>query len=359
MLVRYSLPKMRTTVPLEILLREHAREGELYEKLENGRVRCFACGHRCRILPGFSGVCRVRFNESGVLLVPSGYASSAQIDPIEKKPFFHAYPGAGAASFGMLGCDFHCGYCQNWITSQTLRDPQAGARVFSMTPRDFVRMAVDAGARVITSTYNEPLITSEWAVEIFREGREFGLVGSFVSNGNATREVLEYLRPWVDLFKVDLKSFQDRNYRALGGVLSNVLDSIRIIVEMGYWLEVVTLTVLGFNDSPEEQRDMARFLASVSPDIPWHLTAFHADYKMADTRSTPPETLERGCEIGREEGLRYVYAGNLPGLTRRENTWCHNCRTLLIERRGFTVVRNAIAAGRCPDCGTEIPGRWN
>ena len=258
------------------------REGELYEKLPEARVRCFACGHRCLIPPGRDGICRVRFNDAGELRVPCGYAAGLQLDPVEKKPFFHALPGAKALSFGMLGCDYHCGYCQNWVTSQALRDPDASAPPREVSPVELVSAALDAGARIVTSTYNEPLITSEWAVAVFREAKARGLVCSYVSNGNGTPEVLDYIRPCVSLYKVDLKSFRDRHYRELGGTLEHVLWTIRALHEQGFWLEIVTLVVPGFNDSDEELRDIARFLASVSADIPWHVTAFHPDYKMTE-----------------------------------------------------------------------------
>src|SRR5207245_2774425 len=211
--------------PLADQLARYTREGELYEKLPSGRVRCFACGHRCLIPPGQDGICRVRFNREGTLYVPWGYVGVLQLDPVEKKPFFHALPGSLAMSFGMLGCDYHCGYCQNWVTSQALRDPNAVAPPHQLTAEQFVDVSLKQGARIVTSTYNEPLITSEWAVEIFKLARSAGLKTSYVSNGNGTPEVLEYIRPWVDLYKVDLKSFQDRNYRKLGGVLKNVLDT--------------------------------------------------------------------------------------------------------------------------------------
>lgn len=351
---------MAQTLHLEALLKEHVTEGGLYTSLEDEKLVCYACAHRCKILPGQRGICRVRFNEGGKLFVPWGYVGALQVDPIEKKPFFHAYPGARAASFGMLGCDFHCGYCQNWVTSQTLRDPAAVSEVYSLTPEQFVELALRRQTRVITSTYNEPLITSEWAVEILKLGRPHGLAGAYVSNGNATREVLEYIHPWVDLYKVDLKTFQGKNYRELGGVLEHVLDTIKILVEMGFWVEVVTLTMPGFNDSEAEQRDIARFLFSVSPDIPWHITAFHPDYKMSDKGSTPARTLLRACEIGKEEGLRYVYAGNMPGaLDDWENTRCYSCGCLLIERTGFHVHQNRLNHGCCPNCDVAIAGRWD
>ena len=350
-----------TVQPLADLLARHTREGELSETLENGRVRCVACGHRCRIPPGREGICRVRFNEDGVLRVPFGYVSGLQLDPIEKKPFFHVLPGSAALSFGMLGCDFHCSYCQNWLTSQTLRDPGAIAPVNEVTPEEIARLARERGARIVTATYNEPLITSEWAVAIFRRAREEGLLCSYVSNGNATEEVLEYLRPWVSLYKVDLKGFRDGPYRKLGGTLERVLWTIRALHEKGFWVEVVTLVVPGHNDSEEELTDIARFLVSVSPDIPWHVTAFHPNYRMDDRHSTSVRTLLRAAEIGVAEGLHFVYAGNLPGAVASwENTHCPGCRAMLVERMGFRIGRNRITAeGRCPDCERTIPGVWS
>jgi pyruvate formate lyase activating enzyme len=351
---------VRAQPPLAELLARHTREGELCVPLENGRVRCVACGHRCLVPPGREGICRVRYNEDGVLRVPYGYVAALHVDPVEKKPFFHALPGARALSFGMLGCDFHCGYCQNWLTSQALRDEHAIAPAEEVTPEHLVRLAHRSGARIVTSTYNEPLITSEWAAAVFRLAKAEGLVCSYVSNGNGTEEALEYLRPWVRLYKVDLKGFRDRPYRDLGGTLERVTWTIRALHEKGTWVEVVTLVVPGFNDSPEELRDAARFLASVSPDVPWHVTAFHPDYRMGDRPPTSVRSLLRAAEIGLEEGLRFVYAGNLPGAVRNlENTYCPGCGALLVERTGFHVRRNAIGPdGQCPSCRRAIPGVW-
>ena len=351
---------MSAAQPLAQVLARHTREGELYERLENGRVRCVACGHRCLVPPGRDGICRVRFNQEGTLKVPWGYVAALQLDPVEKKPFFHALPGARALSFGMLGCDLHCGYCQNWLTSQALRDPHSVAPAEEVSPRQIVDLALDRGARMVTSTYNEPLITSEWSKAVFEEARREGLLCSYVSNGNGTEEVLEYLRPLVSLYKVDLKGFRDRPYRDLGGTLERVTWTIRALHQKGFWVEVVTLVVPGFNDEAEELRDVARFLVSVSPEIPWHVTAFHPDYRMEDRPPTPVATLLRAAEIGREEGLDFVYAGNLPGAVRRwENTFCPGCHALLVERQGFRVLQNAIGAdGRCPSCRRAIPGVW-
>jgi pyruvate formate lyase activating enzyme len=325
------------------------------------RIRCLACGHRCPIPEGAMGVCKVRFNRGGTLQVPWGYVGGVQCDPVEKKPFFHAYPGALAYSFGMLGCDLHCSYCQNWVTSQALRDPQAVAPPRDTTPQSLVQDALRQGARIVVSTYNEPLITTEWAVEIFTEARAQGLVTGFVSNGNGTGPVLEYLRPHIDLYKVDLKSFDDRRYRELGGRLQPILDTIAWLHAAGVWVEIVTLLIPGFNDGEAELRSMAAFLAGVSPDVPWHVTAFHQDYRMTDPANTTPAMLQRAAQIGRDAGLRYVYAGNLPGhVGDLEHTACHACGERLIARYGYLIQDYAITSdGACPGCAAPVPGRWS
>jgi pyruvate formate lyase activating enzyme len=242
----------------------------------------------------------------------------------------------------MLGCDLHCSYCQNWVTSQALRDPSAVSPPLEASPELLVRDALRQGAKVLVSTYNEPLITAEWAVEIFKSAKAAGLKTAFVSNGNGTPQVLEYLSPWIDFYKVDLKSFDDRHYR------------------MGIWLEIVTLLIPGFNDSDDELRKLAEFLAGVSPDIPWHVTAFHKDYKMSDPENTRPEDLMRAAEIGKKAGLRFIYAGNLPGRVGiLEATHCHNCGKSVISRYGYFIEDYRVTStGNCPDCGTSIPGRW-
>jgi pyruvate formate lyase activating enzyme len=284
-----------------------------------------------------------------------------QCDPIEKKPFFHAHPGALAYSFGMLGCDLHCAYCQNWVTSQALRDPNAVSPPLGADPELLVKDALAQGAKFVVSTYNEPLITSEWAVEVFRHARQAGLLTAFVSNGNGTPQVLEYLHPWIDLYKVDLKSFDDHHYRQLGGRLQPILDTIRSLHKMGVWLEIVTLLIPGFNDGDDELRKLTTFLADVSPDIPWHVTAFHQDYKMTSPADTSPDDLLRAAAIGREAGLRYIYAGNLPGRVQGlEDTRCPQCGELLIERYGYSVREYKLTAdGDCPACHKQIPGRWS
>jgi pyruvate formate lyase activating enzyme len=345
------------------LLDSMTNEGEFLERAENDAVRCLSCAHRCLIRPGKRGICKVRFNQAGALRVPWGYVAALQSDPIEKKPFYHMLPASDALTFGMLGCDFHCSFCQNWVSSQAMRDPAsdvAGRYLRRITAQEVVSYGVKMGASVIASSYNEPLITSEWALAIFKLAVDAGLRCAFVSNGNATPEVLARLAPYMTGLKIDLKSMQDKQYRRLGGVLQNVLDTIRLAHDMGFWVEVVTLIVPDMNDSTEELMDAGRFIASVSADIPWHVTAFHPNYQMSDKGSTPVKTLLRAAEIGQEAGLHFVYAGNLPGqVSTYENTFCPNCRSTLIERLGYVITGYHLSdEGACPQCGHSIPGIW-
>lgn len=350
-----------STISLKQVLEEHTMPSapELAIDEGHGALRCVACGHRCLIRDGKAGVCRVRFNRGGELRVPAGYVAGLQIDPIEKKPFWHAFPGRDALSFGMLGCDLHCSYCQNWVTSQALRDDEAVSLPRMCRAEELVELAVEHDVPVVVSTYNEPLITADWAARVFEPAREAGLRCGFVSNGNATPEVLEFIRPFVELYKVDLKSFSDRNYRKLGCTLGNVLASIERLKAMGFWVEIVTLVIPGFNDSDDELRQITAFIAGISVDIPWHVTAFHPDYKMIEPPRTGADSLNRAYEAGKAAGLRYVYPGNLPGgVGDRENTYCPSCHQLLIERHGFYVRRNLMRDGACPSCSTRIAGVW-
>lgn len=345
------------------MLHQHSAPAakELIER-EGDAIRCFACGHRCLVKPGRDGVCRVRFNHHGQLLVPHGYVGPLACDPIEKKPFFHFLPGTDVLTFGMLGCDYHCGYCQNWVISQMLRDADAVAPPKLCTAKQLVDLAVEHGAASVASSYNEPLITSEWAMEIFTEAKSRGFKCAYISNGNATPQVLDYIRPKVDAYKVDLKAFNDRAYRQLGGVFDNVTSTIRELKQRNFWVEIVTLLVPGFNDNRDELKRMTNFLVSIDPLMPWHVTAFHPDYKMTDGfRRTQVDDLLAVVQIGVDAGLKYIYAGNLPGrLGEWEDTRCHECNATLIRRRGFEVQSNRLGvAGNCPDCGTQIPGIWD
>ncbi len=349
--------------PLIEKLNRLSAPGELYERLPDQEVRCHACAHHCLIKPGKRGVCYMRYNQDGVLMVPYGYVAGVQPDPIEKKPFYHFMPGSRTLTFGMLGCNFHCSFCQNWHTSQTLRDSSADLAahyIEEVSAKQLVDYAARYGVKVMVSSYNEPLITSEWAVSIFKLAKERGMKTVYVSNGYANRQVLEYLRPWLDGYKIDLKAMRDETYRQFGGRLQPVLDSIKMAKEMGFWVEVVTLVIPGMNDSPDDLWGSARFLRSVSEDIPWHVTAYHPDYKSTYPERTEPETLLQAAEIAQEAGLKYVYAGNLPGrVGSLENTYCSRCKQALIVRDGFYVVENHITPeGNCPSCGTPVAGVW-
>jgi pyruvate formate lyase activating enzyme len=356
------MPLTPTQASLAEVLDEMTGEGapELTEHLDKDALKCYACGHRCLIKEGKRGICKVRFNEGGHLRVPMNYVAALACDPTEKKPFFHCLPGSDTLTFGMLGCDLHCAYCQNWLTSQALRDDAAVSMPNAVTPDRLVAMAKAYGASMVGSSYNEPLITAEWAVEVFKKARPEGFRTAFISNGNATPQVLDYLRPWTDCYKIDLKTMNDRSYRSLGGVVDNILDTVKMVNERGFWEEIVTLVIPGFNDSEDELRRAADFIAAVSPDIPWHVTAFHQDYHMQDKANTTAEQLIRACEIGREAGLRYIYAGNLPGRVGRwENTYCPDCDALLVERYGYLIRQmNVKPNGQCPSCSKTIPGIW-
>ena len=340
--------------------------GKLFKPTETERLECVACAHRCKIAPGHRGICQVRFNPddgSGELHVPHGYVAGMQADPIEKKPFAHFLPGSDALTFGMLGCNLQCDFCQNWLTSQTLRDPQAKIPhnyIEEITAEEVVETALENRADIIASSYNEPLITSEWAKDIFELAIKKGIQCVYVSNGFATPEVLEFLQPVLRGFKVDLKTMQAKQYKECGGGLQPVLDSIIKAHELGMWVEVVTLVIPEYNDSNEELWDAARFISSVSADIPWHVTAFYPDYKHTEVPPTSAEILQRAAEIGQEAGLHYVYAGNLPGkVGSLEDTFCPHCTTRLIQRRGYTLMDYKITAeGKCTQCGNVIAGVW-
>ena len=341
-----------------------SKPGILVENRDDGSVLCLACGHQCVLKPGQRGVCKIRFNQDGTLQVPWGYVSALQVDPVEKKPFYHFLAGADALTFGMLGCNLKCSYCQNWLTSQALRESgtdRLADYLRELTPQEIVSYGRESGADLVASSYNEPLITSEWARDIFELAKQTDLKTVYVSNGFGTNQVLDFLNPVLDGFKVDLKTMQDDHYRDLGARRQPVLDSIQYAHKLGLWIEIVTLLVPGFNDSAGELEDMANFIYSVSPQIPWHITAFHPEYKMTDRSRTSATQILKAVEIGYRQGLHYVYGGNLPGsLGKYENTNCHHCQTLLIKRRGYHIQQNRITSkGTCPDCGTSIPGVWS
>jgi pyruvate formate lyase activating enzyme len=317
-------------------------------------VHCFLCAHHCRIAPGDRGLCGVRENRDGVLYtLVYGCPVSTAVDPIEKKPLFHFMPGTLTYSLATVGCNFTCAFCQNAEISQMPRDRGrvAGTR---LPPEEVVASALETGCKSIAYTYTEPTIFYEYARDCSRLAGTSGLKNIFVTNGYMTHEMLDDIGGDLHAANVDLKSFSDDFYRTLVGArLKPVLDSIRRLCKMGVWVEVTTLIITGKNDSITELRSLAAFLASVSADIPWHVSRFYPAYRMLDIPPTPVATIESALRIGREAGLNYVYGGNVAGHS-SESTACPSCCTVVIERNGFRVDRNSVHDGRCPHCGAKI-----
>ncbi len=335
----------------------------LYQKLDNLSIRCLACAHKCIIHEGKRGICQIRFNKKGQLYAPNGYVSSLGLDPIEKKPFFHIMPGAGTLSYGMLGCNFKCPFCQNHAISQIFDDSGSTGDFHDIEPSQIIDQAVNEKAKIIVSTYNEPTITSEWSFEIFKLASEKKIKTAYVSNGYASEEVLTFLMPHLNFINIDLKTFNRENYsQVIGGKLENVLFTIKKAYEMGLWIEIVTLLIENFNTDEAQLNSMAEFIANISPDIPWHISAFHPSYKMIDKPATPETIIRKAFKIGKEKGLKYVYAGNIQ-TSDMENTYCPKCGQLLVERNYYSIGKFNIKPkdkknGECPKCGTSIPGIW-
>ncbi len=333
------------------------KEAMLYEKLDQNRVRCNLCAHHCLIAEGKKGICQVRENREGQLYsLVYGRTISQNIDPIEKKPLFHFYPGSTAYSIATPGCNFRCAWCQNWEISQMLGERQIIAG-YEATPEQIITRAQRHGCRSIAYTYTEPTIFFEYAYDTARLARAAGLANIFVTNGYMTEEMLKTIAPYLDAANVDLKAFRDRTYRQyVGAKLQPVLDSLKAIEQLGIWLEVTTLVIPGINDEPEELQDAAQFIVrELGADTPWHITRFFPDYQLRDIPPTPQKSLEQAWEIGKSEGLRYVYLGNVSG-EEKQNTLCPECGTLLIRRNIFGVVANRIKEGCCPDCGCAVAG---
>jgi len=332
------------------------KDAMLYEPLEGGKVVCNLCAHRCRIAQGKWGICGVRENREGKLVTHAyGEVIAAHVDPIEKKPFFHFLPGTTSFSIATVGCNFRCPFCQNWEISQASKKDGSGERGYKLMPQDVVREALDRGCRNISYTYTEPTIFFEYAYDTAKLAKQAGLGNNFVTNGFMTAEALETIQPYLDAANVDLKAFREETYKKVCKArLQPVLDSIKLMRTLKIWVEITTLVVPGMNDSEEELRDIARFIAGVDREIPWHISRFHPDYQYTEARPTPLETLRKALAIGKKEGLRYVYVGNVMG--EGDFTLCPNCRKPLIKRRGFWVDENKIKDGKCPFCRTPISG---
>ena len=334
------------------------KEAYLYEKLENEKVRCFLCNHQCIIGNGRKGICGVRENRSGTLIsLIYGKVIARHCDPIEKKPLFHFLPGSLSYSIATVGCNFKCLFCQNADISQA---PSDHDRIMGedMTPDQIVREALNTHSATISYTYTEPTIFFELSVDTARLAASKGLKNVFVSNGYMTEQCLQEIAPNLHAANVDLKAFSERFYKdQCGAKLEPVLKTLENMKKMGIWLEVTTLLIPGLNDSIEELKDLSLFLATLDTGIPWHISRFHPTYRLTSVPSTPPETIHKARDIGYEAGLKYVYAGNLPG-DEGEKTFCHKCGELLIDRFGFYVKQNIIKNSCCPKCGAEIPGVW-
>jgi pyruvate formate lyase activating enzyme len=333
------------------------KEALLYEKLGNNWVQCHLCAHRCLIPEGRLGICQVRENENGILYtLVYGRTISQHIDPIEKKPLYHFYPGSTAYSIATPGCNFRCAWCQNWEISQMPRMEHLIAGD-DATPEQLVAQAQQTGCQTIAYTYTEPTIFFEYAYDTARLARAVGLANVFITNGYMTAETLEIIAPYLDAANVDLKAFRDKTYRQyIGARLQPVLDSLKNLKQLGIWLEVTTLVIPGINDDPAELQEIATFMAEeLGTDTPWHISRFFPDFKLKDVPITSGETLDQACEIGLAAGLNYVYVGNAPEAA-GQDTLCPGCGQTLIRRSALRMLENRIQAGRCPDCGVAIAG---
>ncbi len=332
------------------------KEALLYEKLEDKKVKCHLCNHYCIIPDGKRGVCQVRENRGGILYsLVYEKLIAANVDPVEKKPFFHFLPGSLSFSIATVGCNFRCKHCQNWSISQMPRDKGEiqGERV---PPERIVMEALRTGCESISYTYTEPTVFFEYAYETSKLAKEKGLKNLFVTNGYMSKETLQLIAPYLDGANVDLKSANEAFYKEIcGASLHPVLENIQTMRKLGIWVEVTTLVIPTLNDSEEELRTIARLLRDIEPSIPWHVTAFHPNYKLLHLPPTARSVLKRAREIGLSEGLKYVYSGNIPG-DEGENTYCWNCHKILIRRWGFKVLENHIKEGKCPHCGARIDG---
>ena len=327
-----------------------------YKKVEGKeKITCLLCRHYCQMKEGQVGICGVNKNENGALKnLVYGHPIALNVDPVEKKPLYHLLPGSKALSFGTVGCNFKCPFCQNWDISQETKVNME----IEVSPQQMVNMALEHGCQSIAYTYNEPTIFYPYAKDIGVIAREKGLKNIFVSNGFETPEIIKDMPNWLDAANIDLKSWDDNYYKkVLKGGLEAVKDTLRRMVAEGIWVEVTTLLIEGENDSDKDLTEMAEFIANdLGRHVPWHLSAFHPDYKMQDHEYTGIDTLKRASVIGKKAGLYYVYMGNVPV---HGDTFCPKCGELLIDRTGYSVTVNKLEDGHCPKCKREIEGVWS
>ena len=330
------------------------KEAMLYEKLGDGKAHCYLCSHHCKISPGKFGICGVRQNKDGKLYtLVYGDVIASHIDPIEKKPLYHFFPGSFSYSIATIGCNFKCSFCQNWQISQvSKRDNSISGD--NVKPEDIVAQAKRNGSKSISYTYTEPTIFFEYAYDVARFAKKEGIYNNFVTNGYMTKEALEAIKPYLDAANIDLKAFSEDFYtRFCKAHLEPVLDSIRLMKKMGMWVEITTLLIPGHNDSDTQLKAIAEFIASIDKGMPWHISKFHPDYKYLNAQPTPIEALKIAKKIGMDAGLRYIYLGNV---LEGNDTYCYNCKSVLVKRIVFDVVQNNIKDGKCPKCGAEIDG---
>jgi len=340
--------------------KEEMKEAMLYTPLEDGKVQCYLCNHRCMIPVAKRGICGVRENREGKLYtLVYGRAISLNVDPIEKKPLFHVFPGSTSFSIATAGCNFRCLQCQNHEISQLPKDQKGRIEGSEVSPSKVVSLAKQYGCQSISYTYTEPTIYFEYAYDISRQARQEGMRNIFVTNGYMTEEALEAIQPYLDAANVDLKSFRETFYKEVCGArLKPILENLKRMREMGIWTEITTLAIPTLNDSDQEFQEIAQFILSLGPEVPWHISAFFPTYKMLDHPRTPAAALHRAREIGIRAGLRYVYCGNIPG-EEGEDTSCPHCGRKLIERIGFRVEKNDVMGGACRHCQGKIDGIWS
>jgi len=339
----------------------------LFKKLSNNKIQCLACNNYCLINEGQVGICGVRQNKDGKLnLLVNNKAAAVNLDPIEKKPLFHFLPGAVAFSLGTLGCNFACEFCQNWDISQKIKNQKSKFKIKDSIyygegwePEKIIEYCLDNKIPIIAYTYNEPTVWSEYALAIMKLAKKADIKNVWVSNGYFSKETLKLISSYLDAINIDLKSFQEGFYQKIvHAKLEPVKDNIKKVWNLGIWEEITTLIIPELNDSDKELKSIAEFLVKISPDLPWHISAFYPAYKMTTIAATPQETLIKAYNIGKKSGLKYVYTGNIPDKN-YESTYCPKCGSKVIERWGIETIKNNLKDGKCPQCGQEITGIWH
>lgn len=340
-----------------------AANGWLSQKLETGKVKCLACAQGCRLDEGEYGICGVRKVENGELkLLVYGLAAAANVDPVEKKPMFHFLPASKVYSVGTVGCNFSCSFCQNYQISQYPNQHNHQIIGQKLSPEQVVALAIEGGCQSIAYTYNEPTVFFEYTFDTAKLAHEKGLKNIYVTSGFETHQAIDLLTPHIDGMNIDIKAFSEQFYREICGArLKPVLDTVKYAYEKRIWIEITTLLIPGKNDSDAEIRNIAKFIADIDPHIPWHISAFYPTYKMLDVPHTPAATLRRAYKIGQEEGLKYLYVGNVDDDDDHQSTYCPECRKRVVDRRGHVgqqVSNTLVGNGICPYCDYPLEGLW-